>query len=133
MKKISLLISCVFAFSCTTNEMYFNVNTGHFISNNVITKIVIEGIDNDDYYTLSLKKGVKSPKMFEINEFKDFFEIKDIFNVSVHPDTIIKASFKYKITNVSNGDAAGYSILIKINSKNLVELLENNSSVSRSN
>lgn len=120
MKKLILGLSILLA-SCHSNVSFVDINSNSLIvcDNTRITKVLIEGTNgNNDFYLCRIKDDSININSFNLSKISNNYLIKDnLDNDVVNLDYILKPSSRYKISNLSNGDAAISSIIIDTDAK----------------
>jgi hypothetical protein len=120
MKKIFLILTTLLIVSCSGNSVYFDLHKKNMIScdNLLISKVKVEGLDdNFDYYVFSLKSNNNiGVKLFNLTKISDAFSISTTSGKIINNSEFkLKPSSRYKISNISNGDATQFSITIITN------------------
>jgi hypothetical protein len=120
MKKIFLILTTLLIVSCSGNSVYFDLHKKNMIScdNLLISKVKVEGLDdNFDYYVFSLKSNNNiGVKLFSLTKISDAFSISTTSGKIINNSEFkLKPSSRYKISNISNGDATQFSITIITN------------------
>lgn len=110
-------------FSCSNNEVSFDSKNQVIISDNRLSKIIIENLNTGDVVIIRKKGNVKSyslvmNKMDTINYmyFSDWLEEDKLQNFALQPNT------KYKIENASVGDATNYILLMETDNNGVLRL-----------
>ncbi len=84
----------------------------------LISKVKVEGLDdNFDYYVFSLKNNNDiGVKLFSLTKISNVFSISTASGKIINNSEFkLKPSSKYKISNISSGDATEFSITIITN------------------
>lgn len=120
MKKIFIILTTLLIVSCSGNSVYFDLHKKNIISCNnlLISKVKVEGFDdNFDYYVFSLKNNNDiGVKLFSLTKISNVFSISTASGKIINNSEFkLKPSSKYKISNISSGDATEFSITIITN------------------
>jgi len=114
-KYLMLIVAAALIVSCKSNTIYFDLDKKEITSCNdaVLSRVMVEGQDGTESFMFKLKPGHRGKTYMNIENPDTIFTITDMpFGEMKNHGFTLKPSSEYKISNLSNGDAADSSLLI---------------------
>jgi hypothetical protein len=116
--KCILMLFPLLLVSCYDNSIYFDMNSQSICSCNkhIISNLLINGLNNKDFYHFSKKSETKGTNAFCVIKLNNDYILDGILAKNLPLDSFkLKPNTEYEIENHTYGDAASDKLLIKTN------------------
>jgi hypothetical protein len=115
------LITTIYLDACRSNVIYFDIEQQTIVGcEGAILNLYVESRDHLDYLHFSVLPNKKACRNFSFKDLNKNYSVTvsdgnfDLNNFRLRPET------EYEITNISNGDASGGSVLVRTDQNGVV-------------
>ena len=108
--------------SCGGNAMHYDA-ARHALttcSGAILTTVLVEGTDGKDFYHIKKRPGAAGTARLRLDQLEESYVVSG-WDSRVRPAGVrLRPNTFYRVSNVSNGDAAASNVLVKTASDSLV-------------